>query len=328
MKIKGGADISARWFDICVIVEGQPIHRRFDSNKAGLQRCICWLESLRVSELEIAIEPTGRYGELVAEYFLRRKHRVLQVQPFLFHRYAESLDMRGKSDYKDAFALAQYCHERGAKLRAWRPKNELEWELRDTQLLLRSLTKRTVVLQCQLECKLRSGFVQEALRNELERCEKQLDEALRHAKELVESHPVLARDFQLLLTIPGIGEKSALLLVTLIDFRAFRSSRSLACFLGLTKKKHESGATVRGKEGISKRGSKVIRGALFMPARAARIHNPALREFSERMTAKGKHDWTIQMAAIRKLMTVAWAVVTRQVEFDRAYVNSHEISPS
>jgi len=327
MKTKGGADISARWFDICVIVKDEGRHRRFDSNKTGLQKCITWLESLGVTDLEIAIEPTGRYGDLVAEYFLRRKYRVLQVQPFLFHRYAESVDMRGKSDYKDAFALAQYCQERGSKLRDWRPKTELEWELRDTQLLLRSLTKRTVALQCQLQCKLRSGFVQKALRSELDRCEQQLDEALEYAKKLVEGHPVLAHDFQLLLTIPGVGEKSAMLLVTLIDFRAFRSSRSLACFLGLSKKKHESGTTVRGKEHISKRGSKLIRGALFMPARTARIHNPALREFSERMAAQGKHDWTIQMAAIRKLVTVAWAVVTRQAEFDRAYVNPHEGRP-
>jgi len=327
MKTQAGADISGRWFDICVILESKPIHRRFDNSKAGLAACIQWLESLGIKDLEIAIEPTGRYGDLVAEYFLRRKYRVLQVQPFLFHRYAESLDMRGKSDFKDAYALAQYCQERGAKLRTWRPKNELEWELRDTQLLLRSLTKRAIVLQCQLQCRLRSHFVAQALQQELERCQQQLDEALQHAKELVESHPVLSRDFELLRTIPGIGEKSALLLVTLIDFRKFRSSRSLACFLGLTKKKHESGARVHGKEGISKRGSKLIRGALFMPARSARIHNPALREFSERMEAKGKHDWAIQMAIIRRLVTVAWALVTRQKEFDRSYVNPHQLSP-
>lgn len=328
MKTHAGADISARWFDICVVYEGHSLHRRFDNTTAGLRSCLKWLESLGIKDLDIAIEPTGRYGELVAEYFYRRKHRVLLAQPFLFHRYAESLDMRGKSDYKDAFALAQYCQERGEKLRVWKPKSSLEWELRDIQLLIRGLTKRSTALQCQLKCNLHSAFVVKALGDELKRCEKQLDEALKHAKEVVEADLLLAGDLQLLCTIPGIGEKTALLMLTLIDFRAFRSSRKLACFLGLTKKKYESGATVRGNEGISKRGSKIVRNALFMPARTARIHNPALREFSERMEARGKHDWTIQMAVIRRLVTTAWALVTGQVEFEREFVNQYQLSPT
>lgn len=327
MKTQAGADISCRWFDIAILLEDRTVHRRFDNTSDGLRACLKWLESLGIKHLEIALEPTGRYGELVAEYFYRRKHRVLLVQPFKFHRYAESLDMRGKSDYKDAFALAQYCRERGEKLRSWKPKTDAEWELRDTQLLIRSLTKRSTSLQCQLKCKLRSPYVAQALKEELTRCSQQLDEALDHAKEVVESHPVLARDFRLLQTIPGVGEKSALLLLTLIEFRAFQSSRALACFLGLTKKKYESGATVKGREGISKRGSRIVRSALFMPARSARIHNPALRQFSERMETSGKHDWVIQMAVIRKLVTMSWALITEQIEFNPEFVNVHQISP-
>lgn len=322
MKIHAGADISASWFDICVLIDERQIHQRFENSKAGMRACILWLEELGIKELEIAIEPTGRYGELVAEYFLRRKgYSVLQVQPLLFHRYAESLDMRGKSDFKDSLALAVYCKERGAKLRKWKPKSELELELRDIQLHMRGLTKRIVALKCQLKCRLRSSFVEQALRDELKWYGKRLDETLDWAKDLVQAHPGLGRDYELLLTIPGIGEKTALLLVTLIDFRAFRSSRALACFLGLTGKKKESGSSIRGKESISKRGSKHVRASLFMPARTARMHNPALRSFSDRLEGKGKHDWAIQMAVIRKLVTVAWALVTKQVEFDSTYAN-------
>jgi transposase len=328
MKTHAGADISARWFDICVVYSDQAIHQRFDNNRPGLRSCIKWLESLGIKNLDIAIEPTGRYGELVAEYFFRRKHRVLLAQPFMFHRYAESLDMRGKSDYKDALALAKYCKERGDTLREWKPKSEMEWELRDIQVLIRGLTKRATALQCQLKCHLRSKFVEQALNEELKRCQKQLDQALEHAKDVVLGDPILSVDFQLLCTIPGIAEKSALLMLTLIDFRKFRSSRKLACFLGLTKKKYESGETVRGAERISKRGSKIVRNALFMPARTARIHNPAIREFSERMEANGKHDWAIQMAVIRRLVTTAWSLIVNQVEFDREFVNQYKLSPT
>ena len=122
MLAYAGTDISSRWFDICVLVEDQKHSRQFENSRNGLRQCILWLESLGVTNLKnlkLVLEPTGRYGELVAEYFYGRKTRVFQAQPFMFHRYAESIDMRGKSDMKDAFALAQYCKERWQKLREW-----------------------------------------------------------------------------------------------------------------------------------------------------------------------------------------------------------------
>ncbi len=278
---------------------------------------------MKIGQLTIAMEPTGRYGELVAECFYREGYRVVQAQPFMFHRYAESLDMRGKSDFKDCLSLAQYAKERGEKLRAWMPKTMLEWELRDTQVLIRSLTKRSVILQTQIQCGLRSTWVKERLQHELGECQKRLDEAMDRATDLIKGDEVLSRDFGLLMTICGIGERSAVLLLTLIDFREFKSSRALACFLGLSKRTYESGDSVRGRERISKRGNGYIRAALFMPARVARIHNPAIAEFSERLEGKGKHDWAIQMAVIRKLVTTAWSMIVNEMEWSPTYINPH-----
>lgn len=316
-----GADVSARWFDLCVLCDDKPIHRRFDNSNQGLQQCVQWLSSMKIQTLEIVLEPTGRYGEAVAEFFYRRKYRVRLVQPFKASRFAESLDMRGKSDFKDAYSLAVYSKERGNQLREWMPKTQLECELRDMQLLLRSLTKRKVTLECQLKCRLRSQFVQREMCSELESVCAKLELALDRAEELILADETLASDYALLLTIPGIGRKTAALLLTAVDFRAFRTSRELACFLGLTKKKNESGSTIRGHEGISKRGNKWIRGGMFMPARVARMHNPHLKEFSDRLVAAGKHDWVVQMAVIRKLITTAWAVVVKQQPYSAVHLN-------
>lgn len=318
--IPAGADISARWFDICILVDEAPIHRQFENSQTGLRQCLKWLETLGIKRLQLALEPTGRYGELVAEWFHRRKHRVVLAQPFKFSRFAESIDMRGKSDFKDSYALSVFSKERGDKLQDWLPRTELELELRDLQLLIRSRTKRSVVLQCQLTCKLRSKWVKQQLEDELKVCTAGLDEALEMAERLVKRHEVLSHDYELLCSIRGIGRKTALLLITLIDFRSFRSSRALACFLGLTPKKHESGTSIRGKEHISKRGNRYVRGALFMPARAARNLEP-MAEFAERLLQAHKHDWVIQIAVIRKLVTTAWAVVVHQVPFNPNYKN-------
>lgn len=320
-----GADISAKWFDLSLFDEEKNYLMRFQNSSKGLWEAIRWLESLgvEVSKLKLALEPTGRYGELVAEYFYSKQATVLMVQPLKFSRYSESVDMRGKSDAKDARALAQYCRERGDKLRPWHPKGSVELELRDMQLLLRSLTKRSTAIQCQLKCGLKSEFVKASLKEELEQCEERLKTVIKHAIGLINQHPILSADFARLQTIPGIGEQTAALLVTLIDFRQFKSSRALGSFLGLTKKRNQSGNS-KGKEGISKRGNTAIRAALFMPARSARMHNPALREFAERLELRGKHDWVIQAAVIRKLVTVAWALVTNEVEFDFSHAEKQK----
>src|SRR6185295_7659151 len=128
-----------------------------------------------------------------------------------FRRYAESLDMRGKTDRKDSIALSHYSKERGEKLLEWVPRTNVESELRDMGVLIRSLTKRSVVLQCQLKCGLKSEYVMERLELELERVDKELDEANKRAKELLCQHPVLKEDLRLAMTIPGIGIKSSVL---------------------------------------------------------------------------------------------------------------------
>ncbi len=321
MKTHSGIDAAQKWFDICILVDGKPHRRRFANSREGLRECILWLSSFGIDKLDLVMEPTGRYSDLIAEFFYRRKHRVCLVQPLKLRRFAESLDMRGKSDFKDSYALAVYSKERSQDLQEWCPRTDLECELRDMHVLIRSLTKRTVVLQCQLSCGLKSQYVLERLRAELESCENELKLAVERAHQLIKQHAILSHDFSLLLTIPGVGEKTAVLLLTLIDFRKFKSSRKLACFLGLTKRMHQSGTSIQGPEPISKRGSAWIRGALFMPARAARRSNVPLSEFANVLLNKNKHDWVIQTAVIRKLITMAWSIVVNGREYDSSFRN-------
>lgn len=321
-----GIDIASRWFDVCVLLDGKEHRSKFENCFAGFEKLIR-LENLAAERIEVALEPTGRYGESLAEFLHKNNWHVREVQPFKFRQYAESLDIRTKSDLKDAYALALYCKERGAQIREWQPKTSLDFELRDMQMLIRSLTKRSITLQLQKQCGLRSTYVAQRIEEELARCKAELAEVLERAGELIARHPVLSKDVALLETIRGIGRKSAVLLVIMIDFRRFKTSRALACFLGLTQRKHESGTSIRGKECISKIGNKHIRSSLFMPALAARSSNVFMIEFAERLTQKGKHHLTVQSAVVRKLVTTAWAVVVRQTPFDPEYKNPHFAQP-
>jgi transposase len=325
--LKVGKDVAAKWFDVCVIVDEKPVRRRYDNNFNGFAKALSWYRSFGAEKIEIAVEPTGHYGWLLFEFMHRNGCTILQVQPLMFRKYAESLDMRGKSDQKDALALAKHLEERAGSMRRWEPKSDLWHELRDVQILLRSLTKRAATVRNQLQCGLRSEYVQAELKAELASLEERLDTALDRAECIIRQDEQLSRDLEFVDSIPGIARKTAVMLVTLVDFRRFKNARAVACFLGLTKRKHSSGTSIQGQERMSKRGSVHVRSQLFMPARTAVQHDPVCGALYYRLRERGKTDAQAQVAVIRRMVTVAWALVNRQVSFDRNHVNQFQTTP-
>jgi transposase len=315
-----GIDIAAEKFDTAVMVGEDFHHKEFQNDESGFKAAFKWLKGYEAERIVIALEPTGRYGELLSEYFFKRECRVLEVQPLMFSRFAESLDLRGKSDHKDCKALAVCGKERPEKLREWKPKTELQHELRDIQVLLRSLCKRRTAIKNTLKCKLRSTYVMDSLKKELVIIDESFDEALKMAHQLIKQDEQLFIDLKLVDSIPGVGLQTAILLITLIDFRSFKNSRAVACFLGLTKRKEQSGKSVRGREGMSKRGNTFIRSELFMPARSSVQCDEVSNDLYHRLKSNGKLDVQAQVAVMRRMVTVAWSLIDKQAE----YVRDHQ----
>lgn len=79
-------------------------------------------------------------------------------------------------------------------------------------------------------------------------------------------------------TIPGIGRKTAIMLVVLTDgFERFSSASELCSYSWLTPIIRQSGSSVRGRSRISKIGNKKLRNLLFMCSFNACKYNKACR---------------------------------------------------
>ena len=90
-------------------------------------------------------------------------------------------------------------------------------------------------------------------------------------------------------TIPGIGPKTAIMLVVLTGgFERFTSASELCSCAGLTPVIRQSGCSVRGRARISKIGNQKLRNLLFMCSFNACKYNKACRDLYERIVAKGK----------------------------------------
>jgi transposase len=118
-----------------------------------------------------------------------------------------------------------------------------------------------------------------------------------------------------LLTIPGIGECSAMMLLAEIgDIQRFSSKEALCSYAGLVPRVRESaGKAVRG--GITRQGSNYLRWIMVEAAQVATRCSPAVKRYYERLLRK-KHKHVARVAVARKLLIAAYAILHDGVMFD------------
>ncbi len=129
-----------------------------------------------------------------------------------------------------------------------------------------------------------------------------------------------AESATLLASIPGIGlVTTAWLLVGTLHVPACARAAAAAAYAGLAPLARESGASVRGRARIGHGGHARLRTARSMATLTAARFNPLIRTQDERLRAAGTPPKVARCAAARKLIHLAFAVVTTKRPFDPAY---------
>ncbi len=118
-----------------------------------------------------------------------------------------------------------------------------------------------------------------------------------------------------LLTIPGIGECSALMLLAEIgEIGRFGSKEALCSYAGLVPRVRESaGKAARG--GITRQGSSGLRWIMVEAAQVATRCSSAAKRYYERLLRK-KHKHVARVALARKLLIAVYALLHDGVMFD------------
>jgi len=121
-------------------------------------------------------------------------------------------------------------------------------------------------------------------------------------------------------TIPGIGPTLAAAIIGEVgDISRFSSASSLVAYAGLDATVRASGQFEGTRNRISKRGSPVLRHALWLAAVSARRFNPEFKAYYESKLDQGKHPNVATCALARKLVHVIHSIWTNQRPFDPAY---------
>ena len=118
-----------------------------------------------------------------------------------------------------------------------------------------------------------------------------------------------------LLTIPGIGEVSAMMLLAEIgDIARFSDKRGLCSYAGLVPRVRES-AGKAARCGITHQGSPWLRWIMVEAAQVATRSSPAARGYYERRLRK-KHKHVARVALARKLLCAVYALLPDGEAFD------------
>jgi transposase len=316
-----GVDIAATSFAAAWSVNGSPPHRArtFAQTPDGFAAFQAALAStgVQADQTLIVLEATGSYWITLAVTLHQAGYRVSIVNPAHVHAFARSLPRRAKTDLLDAQLLGQFARERQPP--RWTPPEQVYHELRQRLLVRDGLLSMRQQARNQRHALEQWPVTIQAALAALDKVVAECDTQLRQLEQ--ELAGVLrdgawARSAALLSSITGIGlVTTAWLLVATLNFEACTSAERAAAYAGLVPLAHESGTSVRQRARIGPGGHARLRTALYMATLSAARCNPLIRVQYERLRAAGKPPKVARCAAARKLLHLAYAVVTKGEPF-------------
>lgn len=304
--------------------------REFPNTAAGHQAVLRFLERSGRS-VRVALESTGLYGLDLALTLHQARVAVMVANPRAVRHFAQALLQRSKNDRLDAQVLRQYAAR--MPFEPWRPPSAAAFKLVAVARRLEGLTEMMTQEKNRLHAASLSQALPRLIQLDVQRSigtqQRAIERLTTAALELVLSDPLLARRYELLLSIPGFGATSALhTLAELILMPAGMDVRQGVAYAGLDPREYTSGTSVHKKVRISKAGNKHLRRALYMPALVAVRHQANLRAFYEHLLARGKTKLQALVAVMRKLLHAIYGMFKHDQLFDGSKVYALANIPS
>lgn len=312
-----GIDISKAKLDIAIMtstyenVRYEVVNNSEQSLKTFFTRLLRQLR-ITASEMLVCCEQAGIYGRPL-EKICVAMDIPLWVELAIKIRRA-STDLRGKSDKKDALRIAEYAARYIDKVRFYQEAPEACSKL---QTLLNS--RNTLLLQLnQLEQQLSEAktfdpekykLLKSCYDKPLKVLEKQISQIEADITKIKETAPDIKAKAELIKSIPGIGEQTALhFIVYTRNFTTFESANHLACYAGVAPFPNESGISVK-RARTSSLANQKLKKLLHLAAMAAIRSKGEIRDYYQHKVKEGKNKMLVLNNVRNKLIKRMFAVL-------------------
>ncbi len=310
-----GIDISKATLD----VSGASGDSRLSSanSRAGVRKLIKWAQDNHEDELQFVIEPTSTYHHVLLDELSKSQTAFTVINPARTKAYSNSLGKRAKTDRVDAQLLAslgetQQIAQSHQPERFQEQIKSLRRHRESIEQQIRSLRNQTGSVTCSPWA---DPEVLRSLRSTIRHLEKQIVSADRRLEQVINEDETYSTTSSLLQTIPGVGPKTAqLLLSEMPPAWQCSSSRAWVAFAGVCPQPFQSGTSSYSR--LSRMGSRRVRSGMYMAAVVSMKSNPAISELVARLKERGKGGKLIVMAAMNKLIRICYGVIKSRRPFD------------
>jgi len=295
-----GIDVSKDKLDVCILPEGEC--RIFPSDIDSVRDMVAWLK--KYSPELVALEATGTYHSHVVAELTAADLPVAVVNPRRIRNFALALDELAKTDKIAAAVIARFAQDIRPQVRELPDK--VQAALKALVARRRQLIQMRSAEQNRLHqstAKRVSKSIEKTihfLQREIEKIEQELDDTIK-------SNPIWTEKEELLRSATGVGPVTSCTLLVELPELGKLNRRQISSLAGLAPMNKDSGK-MKGKRCICG-GRAPVRNVLYMAALSARIHNPIIRAFSQRLQSQGKEPKLIITACMRKLLIILNAML-------------------
>lgn len=321
VRLYCGMDVSAAELVTVVLMEGGRSRKKTFANHArGHRELAAWLRRLGPMA-RVSLEATGIYSLDVALALEAAEGiEVAVLNPKLVNRFAQTL-RRSKTDAADAEVLAEYSLR--MPFEKWRRPSPAALALRGIARHLVVLTADHTRQKNRLSTAQASAATPRCVVRDLKRglaaLERRMMKLRREARAVAEGDAELGRRFQLLLSVPGIAELSAIELLGELSLLAPElTARQWTAHSGLDPVHTVSGSSVRRAAHISRAGNRYLRRALYMPALVGAHRDPHLKAFYLSLLERRKARMQALIAVARKMLHAVYGMFRSNSSYDGA----------
>ena len=317
-----GVDISKKTIDVAIYKKEKAskvsVCEKFSNSPDGFKEMKRWLHKCGVSLTNalFCMEATGHYTYDLC-LFLEQQEVSYSVQSPLHLKRSFGLT-HGKNDKVDAYRIASYAYLHREDIKLSKLATNSIRKLKALMAERKSLVVEIARCKAQLKevgSHSSSPGTIKRTKELLEFLETQVLDIEKDMAQTIDSDAELKNNYQLLLTISGIGIVNAVnTIVATHNFKMFDNARQYASYIGVAPFEHTSGTSVRGKTHVEP-GAKMLKADLTGAVRTCINHDKEIQKYYERKIAEGKSYGVVANAIKFKLLLRMFAVIKRGTPF-------------
>lgn len=321
-----GIDISKDTFTATLLTDPDTLQffgETFQNDNDGFTALMQRVDSFGVApDAPFVMEATGVYGERLAT-FLYQHDRAVCVEPAV--KISRAFRDDEKTDPIDSRMIAEYGFRYRDQLHAWTPRERIVEEIRvlmvNRELFIKQRTASKNVLKA-MRHKTEQGLTN-FHSEQIEFLSSRIKTIEGAIKDTFKQNAITQQHVTNLDTIPGVGIIYVANFFDVTDGFTHVNYRSLARYLGIIPRKHQSGTSVKKKPRSKKTGPARMRKQLFLSSMTCIKTEGPLKTYFYKKQGAGKHGKIVLSIIANKLLKISCAVVLSGQPYDPKYKSVH-----